>query len=402
MPQRTLSADEAADRLGISKATLYSYVSRGLIRSEEGAGKTRARRYVAADVEGLVRRKEQRRHPDRAAESALHFGDPVLESAITLIDNGRLFYRGWDATELACTHSFEAVASLLWGDSTASGASFSTLELDDVSAQNMRAIQMQLQQWRHLAPVERFQLALPLAAATDLAAFNQSRDAVAQTGVRILHMLTMVATDSLLTMPIAQHLQQAWAPTTPAAAELLNAALILCADHELNISAFTARCVASTGATPYGAVLAALAALQGPKHGGSTHQVTALLRDAGVDARAAVSERLRRGEMIPGFGHPLYPQADPRGRALLDMTAKQFPNAAIHSTARAVAELVSANFDRQPNIDFALVILELALGLPAGSALTIFALGRTAGWIGHIIEQYEAGRMIRPRARYVG
>ncbi|MEZ4657955.1 MAG: citrate/2-methylcitrate synthase [Caldilineaceae bacterium] len=402
MSQRTLSAAEAADRLGISKATLSSYVSRGLIRSEEGEGKTRARRYVADDVEGLVRRKEQRRHPGRAAESALHFGDPVLESAITLIDDGRLYYRGENAIELARTHSFEAVAGLLWGDSTAGGTLFSTLALDDAAAQKMQNIQMQLRQWGHLAPVERFQLALPLAAATDLAAFNQSPDAVAQTGVRILHMLAMVATDAMLTAPIAQHLQQAWTPTMPAAAALLNATLILCADHELNISAFTARCVASTGATPYGAVLAALAALQGPKHGGSTHQVAALLRDAQVDARAAIAEWLRRGEIIPGFGHNLYPQGDPRGRALLGMIAQQLPDAAINTTARAVTELVAANFDRQPNIDFALVILELALGLPTGAALTLFALGRTAGWIGHIIEQYQVGRMIRPRARYVG
>ena len=401
MPQRTLSADEAAQQLKISKATLYSYVSRGLIRSEEGQGKTRARRYVAADVEALLRRKEQRRHPDRTAESALHFGDPVLESAITLIEEGQLFYRGWNAIELARTHSFEAVASLLWGVEEADNTLFNHVALEAAATRHMQDMQTQMAPWQSLAPVERFQLALPLAAAADLAAFNQSPEAVAQTGARILHMLVMVTTNAIVTTPIAHHLQQAWTPTSPAT-ELLNATLILCADHELNISAFTARCVASTGATPYGAVLAALAALQGPKHGGSTYQVAAFMRDAQIDARAAVSERLRRGEFIPGFGHTLYPQGDPRGRALLNMIAQQLPSTAVSATARAVEELVATNFDQRPNIDFALVILELALGLPAGSALTLFALGRTAGWIGHIIEQYQAERMIRPRARYVG
>lgn len=402
MPQRTLSADEAAGLLGISKATLYSYVSRGLIRSEEGTGKTRARRYAADDVEALRRRKEQRRHPDRAAASALHFGDPVLESAITLIESGRLFYRGHDAIELAQTEPFESVASLLWGVDGEDSMLFQPFGAEAAGDGSHPLRQIAPSPGNELPAMERFQLALPLAAVSDLAAYNQSPAAVAQTGSRILHMLTTVATGASLAAPVAQRLQQAWTPGAPGAVKLFNAALILCADHELNISAFTARCVASTGATPYGAVLAALAALQGPKHGGSTQQVTALLRDAQADARAAISERLRRGESIPGFGHALYPQGDPRGRALLAMIGEELPQATARINAHALVELVAANFDQQPNIDFALGVLELAMNLPGGSALTLFALGRTAGWIGHIIEQYQTGRMIRPRARYVG
>ena len=109
-----LSAQEAAELLGISKATLYSYVSRGLIRSEETGAADRTRRYNRADVLALQQRKAVRRNPAQAAAQALDFGAPVLESAITLIDDGRLYYRGREAVELAATHRFEEVACWLW------------------------------------------------------------------------------------------------------------------------------------------------------------------------------------------------------------------------------------------------------------------------------------------------
>ena len=98
--QADQSAPPEADVLGITTATLYSYVSRGLIRSEEGVGKSRARRYVAADVLALKERKAQRRNPKKAA--ALDFGSPVLESGITLLEDGKLYYRGQDVLNLVC------------------------------------------------------------------------------------------------------------------------------------------------------------------------------------------------------------------------------------------------------------------------------------------------------------
>src|SRR5690606_13971117 len=105
-----------------------------------------------------------------------------------------------------------------------------------------------------------------------------------------------------------------WRLQLPAADRLLTAALVLCADHELNVSSFTARCVASAGSTPYQVVQAGLAALQGTKHGGHTARAGALLDEIGEpeNARNALGARLRRGESIPGFGHVLYPDGDPR------------------------------------------------------------------------------------------
>jgi citrate synthase len=172
----------------------------------------------------------------------------------------------------------------------------------------------------------------------------------------------------------------------------------------LNVSSFTARCVASAGATPYAVVVAGLAALGGVKHGGNTERVEAFLAEADTagDARSAIASRLRRGEVVPGFGHQLYPEGDPRGEALLAAVAAAYPDSAASKLAGETAEAASELMDERPNVDFALAILARALGLPPGGALMLFALGRTVGWVGHAIEQYETDKIIRPRARYVG
>src|SRR5947209_1103062 len=117
-----LSSEEAASRLGVSRATLYAYVSRGLVRSTATPGHPRQRRYSGEDVDALRLRGEERRDPAKIGERALHWGVPVLESAITLIENGRLYYRGYDAAELAPTRSVEEVAALIWSGSFDSSA----------------------------------------------------------------------------------------------------------------------------------------------------------------------------------------------------------------------------------------------------------------------------------------
>src|SRR5215210_4469099 len=109
-----LTAREAAEELGVSLKTLYAYVSRGLIRSEAVGGKKRNRRYRVEDIKRLKERAEQRRDPGKAAESALSWGMPVMESGITLISDGKLYYRGEDALGLAANGAFEEVAALIW------------------------------------------------------------------------------------------------------------------------------------------------------------------------------------------------------------------------------------------------------------------------------------------------
>ena len=399
---RYLSAREAAQQLGVSLPTLYAYVSRGLIRSEAGGNIRRQRRYHAEDIQRLKERKEQRRDPMRSTAQALHWGAPLLESALTFINEGKLYYRGYDAVRLASEHTVEEIAALLWkGDLHAQISAFHEPLTKDTRLRLEKLI-LQVQPY---PLIESLQMALLIASAEDATAYDLRPGSVAQTGGRILRLLTAVATGQVAEGGLAQVLAQSWMPTQQAkASRLLNAALILVADHELNISSFTARCAASSGATPYMAAVAGLAALQGVKHGGSVSRVEALLNEirSPDNASTVLNRRLKHGEDIPGFGHKLYPAGDPRAQALLQMMAEAMPRSAALSLSNAVIQQARSLIGEEPNSDFALAVLTRLLNLPEGNGLGIFALGRTIGWLAHAIEQYQSNRLIRPRARYVG
>ena len=390
-----VTAKEAAALLGVKEATLYAYVSRGLIRSEAISDAPRQRLYLAEDVQKLAARKVQRRDPAKVAREALHWGTPMLESALTLITENTLYYRGYDAIRLARANTFEEVAALLWtGRLEQAEQLFATKPL--LASRTWPSADV------HLPTLQRLQVALALAAPDDLSAYDLHPDTIAQTGARILWLMAAVAAPSdTLDTTIAGTLAQAWQPDTAA---LLNAALILCADHELNTSSFTARVVASAEANPYAVVLAGLAALGGFKHGGQTEQATAFLREAAEPSRVrlVIAERLRRGERLPGFGHRLYPDSDPRAVALLSLLAEVYPTSPALALAHTIIREATAATSGAPTIDFALAALEHTLQLPYGTGLTLFAIGRTAGWIGHALEQYQGQRLIRPRARYIG
>jgi len=393
--------------LGVNLKTLYAYVSRGLIRSEAVGGRRRNRRYRAEDVRKLKERKEQRRDPARTTESALDWGTPVMESTITLIAEGRMYYRGRDAVALSEDHSLEQVAELIWTGNMTEGDHGSLPDLFRASAGVVpERLRLEGRGAWSVSPVETFGMALQGAAGEDPAAYDLRSAAVARTGARILRLLVAAATGGGQSAgdTVARALQRRWVPGESGAANLIDRALVLCADHELNVSSFTARCVASAGATPYAVVVAGLAALGGVKHGGNTERVEAFLAeaDAAGDARRVITSRLRRGEVVPGFGHQLYPDGDPRGEALLAAVAAAYPDSATSKLAGETAEVAGDMMDERPNVDFALAVLARALGLPPGGALALFALGRTVGWVGHAIEQYETGKIIRPRARYVG
>lgn len=391
MEDRFLTAQEAAAELGVSLATLYAYASRGMLRSEPVPGEPRARRYPREDVLRLREKKELRKEPEKAAPKALSWGMPVLESALTLIQDGRLYYRGRDAVALARTSTVEEVAALLWnGDA---GRLF---------AEGPPRITWHLPEG--LTPIERCQVAIPLAGAADLAAWDLRPAAVAATGARILCLMAETAAGAPSLPSIAATLQAGWAPGRPEVAGPIGAALILAADHELNVSAFTARCVASANGSPWDVVSAGLAALKGSRHGGHTERVEALFREAGTaaGARRVLADRLRRGEPIPGCGHSLYPDGDPRGTALLEMAREIAPGSPAVDCALALADAYRELIHEHPTIDHGLVALSRALDLPQHTPLALFALGRAIGWIGHAIEQYGANKLIRPRAAYVG
>jgi citrate synthase len=444
-----IGAADAARLLDVSRATLYAYVSRGYIRSQSKPGVSRERRYSRDDVERLRRRTEARRDPDKAATHTLQWGMPVLESSITLIDDETLYYRGHDAVTLSQSRSVEEVAALIWTGSLTSPflktpppapleprplltskSLLKTVAPKTVALKTgaPRLMPPQVMPLRRAGQpfIARAQAALADASTHDPLAFDLRPDRVAQTGWRILHQLTHVATAAsaaiaataatagataaaaaatanAATAAIDQTLARAWG-VGPRGVDLLRSALILCADHELNVSSFTARCVASAGGSPYAVVIAGLAALSGLKHGAMTARVDAML-DAlrrTKDLPAAIADRLRRGEPLHGFGHPLYRTGDPRAAALLALLRDRYPKSPDLTFATAVAAAATTALRESPTIDFALTILSRVLRLPPGSALTLFAIGRTIGWIGHAIEQYATDQLIRPRAKYVG
>jgi citrate synthase len=376
-----MTARQAADRLGVKLDTLYAYVSRGRLRSVTIPG-SRERRYRLEDIEALLDMRPGEK-PVRGAESDALM--PVIGSSICLIENGRLYYRGKDAICLSDSATLEDTAALLWQ------ANSGPDELDEASNEISAA-----------GPIERCQIRLATLAGKDLAALDLARTGVIRTGRRILRELAgAVAQTSLSAGPVHHQLALAW-KVDRAGADILRRCLVLIADHELNASTFVARCVASTGATPYAVVSAALAALSGRRHGGASARAEALfaeiLRDG--DPMAVMAGRLARGEDLPAFGHFLYPDGDPRAAAILGALAGALPEA--HALIGAAAAAGKRLTGHHPNVDFALAAAATALGLPQNGALILFILGRTVGWIAHAIEQYESGILIRPRARYVG
>jgi citrate synthase len=397
-----LTARQAADALEVTRATLYAYTSRGQLRSEPAPGRPRERRYYREDVERLNARKEARRDPSTAAAQGLQWGGPVLESAITLIHNGRLYYRGRDAVALAQTASAEQVAALLWGhDNEDAGAQPAPPLFEQRCALTPR----QVAQLRNSVkdPLARLQAALPLAATVDLASYDLRPAAVRQTGARIIRLLITLIAGHDTRGPLHRVLRAAWAPRSHAAGEVIRTALVLCADHELNVSAFTARCAASAGASPYDVVSAAMATLKGYKHGGAAQRVLALVDGAGTlkHARAVIATRLRTGDSVPGFGHPLYPAGDPRAAFLIRLAERGGTDAA-YRPFRHLFHAGAGVLHEAPNLDSGLAAVSRAHGFPDEAPLLLFAVGRTIGWIAHAIEEYASGRLIRPRARYTG
>ncbi|AOJ36314.1 citrate synthase family protein [Burkholderia metallica] len=385
-----LNSTEAAARLGVSRPTLYAYVSRGLLRAEPGRSH-RESRYLAADVERLADQRARGRKPKEVAKAALNWGSPVLESSITLIDGGRLFYRGVDALDLAARASLEEVAALLWrcDEQTAFGRPV------PATPAVLRTL------FRHYGAQRAEQALLPLftVASEDAptAIWQQSADRHAQGCGDLVRILAACLLRTRIdTAPVHVQCAQAWG-VGPAGAELIRMALVLCADHELNASSFTGRCIASTNASLRAVVVGGLAGLSGERHGATTARCEAMWDELGnKDIEQKMRERLARGDGLPGFGHSLYPDGDVRATSLLSRILPRHPQ-----WSRMI-DAGSALVGHRPSLDLALVALRRHLRLPLGAAFGLFALGRSIGWIAHGLEQREQSDLIRPRAVYTG
>jgi citrate synthase len=398
-----LDGRAAAAFLGVKRETLYAYASRGLVRSEPGpAG--RGRRYAREDLVRLKARHDARSGHGPVAAGALHWGEPILETKVGTIDRRGPIYRGVPALELVRgERSFEATAELLWSGALAEADP--TWPKPKGRAPSWPRIPAEAR------PVEALAIACALLATRDHRRFeattrlDQARALIAELAAAAgLASAPALAKRAREQDSIAGRLAAALGADSRSAADAVNLALVLLADHELNASSFAVRVAASTGAHLYAAVSAGLAALSGPRHGGAVERVEALADEVGSPARAReiIDARIRRGDDVPGFGHTLYPGGDPRAAPLLDAARALAPKNAMVRTILAL-DAAMRDAGRPPmTVDVGLAALGAALGLPRGSAAAIFAIGRTAGWIAHADEQRAAAFLLRPRARYTG
>lgn len=378
MPDRPqwLTSEQAVERLAVRRQTLYAYVSRGLISVRPDESDPRRSVYAASDVEALATRKGKGRGRADIARRTIAWGEPVLESAISTVQGGRLVYRGHDAVELAQHATLEEIASLLWNTAQphASGC--------ERRGEGETALA------RGLAYLAR-------RAAADTPSLERAPEELTREAWEILDGTAGAMIGAGYEGPIHECLGTTW-HLAPDTTDLVRIALVLLADHELSASAFAARVAASTGAPLAAAALAGMASFIGPLHGHAVNRALALLDRAvlaGPDD--IVAGALERGEALAGFGHPLYPHGDPRATALIARLA-------LHPKPARFLAAVDSQIGEQPNVDMAIAVMTRELGLNDEAAFTLFALGRCVGWLAHALEQRRTGQLIRPRAQYTG
>jgi citrate synthase len=397
---RSLTAAEAAERLGVKRQTLYAYVSRGLLESRP-APTGRGSQFDAAEVEALVRRSRLGR---RTAQEL------TVVTDVTSVGDGVLRYRGQEAVPLAATESYEAVVNLLWTGELV----WEPLIAPPPTVARARSCVAVLPRSARL--LDRLRIAVDVAAVVDPMRFDLSPPSVVAAGRTLLGVL-----GDVLRRPARRRLvplelpgqparpdalaARLWPRLTPrgadaAAVRVLNGALVLMADHELATSTFAARVAASARANPYAVVASGLGALDGPLHGLVAELVHRLLVEVehdGVDR--AVASRLRHGERVPGFGHAVYPDGDPRAPALMALMSDAGLDEARFRLARDVFGTVEDRTGVAPNTDFAIGALLYAAHMPADAGEAIFAIARCGGWIAHALEEYsEAPLRFRLRA----
>jgi len=413
---RLLTTAEVARRLDVQPATVYAYVSRGLLTN---VGGRRASRFAQDEVERLVRRGREGRRPSGAIER--------INTAITLLSDDGPAYRGRPVGELLGS-SAEAVAHLLWTGALGPGEPFrASAELVDAAAGAAGALPPSARL------VDRLRVAVAAASAVDPLRHDLDPAAVVRRAETILALAVDVlaeTTGSERGHPAAAQSEQghpaaaqserghpapaavpggtlaarlwpalAGRRATPEQERLLNAVLIVLADHDLAVSTLAARVAASARANPYAVVSAGLGALDGPQHGAASTLAHRFLAEALTDPVGALAERLRTGSPIPGFGHRVYRTRDPRTALVLDLLG----DGPVRAAVDAVAAPLAGRPDGFPNVDLALAAVVHAHDLRPDAGEAIFAVARTVGWIAHAVEEYaEPGLRFRAEGVYTG
>jgi citrate synthase len=401
--QQWMTAAEAATFLNVDRRTLYAYVSRGAVNSSPAPG-GRARLYAVADLQRLKTRTDARLGHGAVAADALRWGQPVLDSSITEITDKGPAYRGYLLTDLiGGGYSFEQVAELLW-------QGYLPRAPIHWQATIPNTVDRQLPMGSVSGRLDSMMMLTLAAAQSDPMRLDPRPDAMMRIARQIIPMLACCAYPQQQRGSLAKLLQQPSVAAITSAAlgassdatRLIDQTLIALADHELNVSTFAARIAASADADTYNIVCAGLAVLSGTGHGAHSVHVEEFVSSIRrpTDVKAAIKQQRDRGLAMPGFGHTLYRDGDPRAVPLIKAALAYAPHLARIKVLEAVMH--EMHKQQKPNVDFALVMISAALHLPPGSGAALFAIARTAGWIAHSIEQRTAGYLLRPRARFVG
>lgn len=384
MRDELLTAAEAAARLGIKRESIYAYVSRGVLeRVREG----RASFFRAADVERLLR--------DGRRPSLHEFGKTSRLSTLT---DGELHYRGTPAAELS-DRSFESVAQFLWSGRWSEDDRW---QANPELVTTARAVTAKLADAAIASDL--FQVVLATVTAADPFRAGFSTRSAAHTAGSLLQTLVEAMPQRSATadgsMAGVLWSRLSTLDPTPKHLQLLNAALVMLADHGLSASTYAAQIAASARADLYGVLAVGLGVGSGAIVGTSATAIESMLASFvnADDQKFALSARLRDEERLPGFGHPMHPNGDSRATVLLELLA---PFASRNVKLQRAFEVVSLLRQRRlpaPNAYLALGMISNSFEMEPGSSEVIFVVARSAGWIAHAIDEYETGTIRRMRA----
>lgn len=403
-----LTRAEALEILGIKPQTLYCYVSRGYIRSVQQPG-VRTSLYLREDVERVKAKSVARSGHGPAAASAMRWGEPVIETGITEITELGPRYRSRLAVDLARSGAtFESVAEYLWTGEWQEHTE--GWRVDDKLGELPNLLTTRVKLFPEVHILQLFSGTAVIRGFSPVRGRHRHPGATSPCACRLIRTMVgafgFIGPQGAFTVlepgeSVAHGLARALGvPTDAARLRALNAALVLIADHELNPATFVARVAASAGSPLHACVQAALGTWVGAAIGLTCDQLEHMFAP-GVGSDEALDRArsmLREGSKLPGFDLPVYPNGDPRAEVLIQI-ARELDPAAVECMLNAVQRIVG-ELEVRPVVEIGLVMLCRALGAPAGAAGGIFALGRVAGWVAHILEQREQSFLIRPRAHF--
>ena len=408
-----VTGGEAAALLGVKPQTLYTYVSRGAIKSLP-APRGREHLYLRADLEKL-RARPRARHPLGAvAASAMYAGEPIIATSITEITSEGPRYRGRLAAELASAGlAFENVAEFLW-----------TGELHDAEPVrwNLEPLPMEARRLtralngsRGYAPIAHifslFALSIGMARGSRVERLRSSSTVLAARQV-----IQAFAGCFGYLAPARAYVPCASAEPVAAAVlrasgvarseeklRLVNGLLVLLADHELSPATFAARVAASGGADLHACLVSAIEASSGRNIAEIYDRTEDFLR--GAKSKAELMRRVRElqavGRAPPGFNQPIYPRGDPRAPYIFELVRRAGRPSRHLDVVFDFLDEVDGQYELKPRMEFAVVALAQALGFPRRAAGGLYILARVAGWVAHVIEQRLSSALLRPRAKFV-